>query len=145
MPIVWHAESGTFFVGTKHDSSIFRGRPDDPSVRVFLEGQPGQAAAGIGIAGERILVAGAEYGDIRVYDLQTRQRVGEFSTGPGTCLMGMHVTEAGDVWVTDAFRPVLWHLTADQSRSAAAHRPRCPSARRSRTSAHRTTSKVWSR
>jgi Cu-Zn family superoxide dismutase len=114
VPIVWHAESGTFFVGTKHDSSIFRGRPDDPSVRVFLEGQPGQAAAGIGIAGERILVAGAEYGDIRVYDLQTRQRVGEFSTGPGTCLMGMHVTEAGDVWVTDAFRPVLWHLTADQ-------------------------------
>ena len=94
VPIVWHAESGTFFVGTKHDSSIFRGRPDDPSVRVFLEGQPGQAAAGIGIAGERILVAGAEYGDIRVYDLQTRQRVGEFSTGSGTCLMGMHVKEA---------------------------------------------------
>ena len=26
----------------------------------------------------------------------------------------MHVTEAGDVWVTDAVRPVLWHLTADQ-------------------------------
>jgi len=94
VPIVWHAESGTFFVGTKQDSSIFRGRPDDPSVRVFLEGQPGQAAAGIGISGRRILVAGAEYGDIRVYDLQTRQRVGEFSTGSGTCLMGMHVMEA---------------------------------------------------
>ena len=64
---------------------------------MFLEGQPGQAAAGNGIAGQRILVAGAEYGDIRVYDLQTRQRVGEFSTGPGTCLMGMRVTDAGDV------------------------------------------------
>jgi len=114
VPIVWHAESGTFFVGTKHDGSIYRGTPDDPSVRVFLEGQPGQAAAGIGISGQRILVAGAEYGDIRVYDLQTRQRVGEFSTGPGTCVMGMRVTDAGDVWVTDAFRPVLWHLTADQ-------------------------------
>ena len=61
-----------------------------------------------------MLVAGGMYGDIRAYDLQTRQRVGEFSTGSGDLPQGMHVTEAGDVWVTDAFRPVLWHLTADQ-------------------------------
>ena len=26
----------------------------------------------------------------------------------------MVVTEAGDVWITDAVRPVLWHLTAEQ-------------------------------
>ena len=45
IPIVWHAESGTFFVGTKNDGTIYRGRPDDPSVPVFIEGQPGQAAS----------------------------------------------------------------------------------------------------
>jgi hypothetical protein len=28
--------------------------------------------------------------------------------------MGMHVTEAGEVWVSDAIRPMLWHLTAEQ-------------------------------
>ena len=57
-PITWHADSGTFFVGTWYDGSIYRGSPDDPTVRVFLEGQPGQAATGIGISGERLLVAG---------------------------------------------------------------------------------------
>ncbi len=85
-PITWHADSSTFFVGTWYDGSIYRGSPDDPTVRVFLEGQPGQAATGIGISGERLLVAGGLYGDIRAYDLQTKQRVGEFSTGPaGSC------------------------------------------------------------
>ena len=114
VPIAWHAESGTFFVGTMHDGSIFRGRPDDPSVRVFLSGQPGQSATGMGFAGGRLLVAGGMYGDIRLYDIATRQRVGEFATGSGGHLMGLHVTGAGDVWVTDALRPVIWHLTPDQ-------------------------------
>ena len=113
-PITWHAGSGTFFVGIWNDGSIYHGSPDDPTVRVFLEGQPGQAATGIGISGERLLVAGGIYGDIRAYDLQTKQRVGEFSTGTNGMLHGLHVTDAGDVWVTDAVRPVLWHLTPDQ-------------------------------
>lgn len=114
VPIVWHPETGTFFVGTFHDGSIYQGRPDDPAVQVFLEGQPGRAASGLGLAGRRLLVAGGMYGDIRAYDLQTRERVGEFATGSGGYLNGMLVTEAGEVWVTDATRPVLWHLTADQ-------------------------------
>jgi hypothetical protein len=70
-PITWHAGSGTFFVGIWNDGSIYHGSPDDPTVRVFLEGQPGQAATGIGISGERLLVAGGIYGDIRAYELQT--------------------------------------------------------------------------
>ena len=44
-------------------------------------------ASGIGIGGGRLLVADGMYGDIRVYDLQTRQRVGEFATGSGGFLM----------------------------------------------------------
>jgi hypothetical protein len=114
VPIVWHADSGTFFVGTFHDGSIYRGDPKDPTVRVFLEGQPGQGASGIGVTGDRLVVAGGMYGDIRLYDLQTRARVGKFATGFGGFLHGLHVTDAGDVWVTDAARPVLWRLTADQ-------------------------------
>ena len=106
VPITWHAESGTFFVGTMHDGSIYRGRPDDPTVRVFLMGQPGQTASGIGVTGDRVVVAGGIYGDIRAYDLRTRQRVGEFSTGSGGFLHGLHVAGSGDVWVTDAQRPV---------------------------------------
>ena len=113
-PIAWHAASSTFFVGAWYDGSIYRGSPDDPTVRVFLEGQPGQAATGIGVSGERLVIAGGLNGDIRAYDLQTKQRVGEFSTGSGGHLHGLYVTDAGDVWVTDAVRPMLWHLTPDQ-------------------------------
>ena len=114
VPITWHAESGTFFVGTMHDGSIYRGRPDDPTVRVFLMGQPGQTASGIGVSGDRIVVAGGIYGDVRAYDLRTRERVGDFSTGSGGFLHGLHVAGSGDVWVTDAQRPALWHLTPEQ-------------------------------
>jgi hypothetical protein len=64
--IVWHAESGSFLVGTHYDGSIYRGTLDEPTVPVFLEGQPGQAATGLGIAGGRLLVAGGMYGDIRL-------------------------------------------------------------------------------
>jgi streptogramin lyase len=114
VPITWHAESNTFFVGTFHDESIYRGSVDDPTVRVFLEGQPGQAASGLEVSGERLLVAGGIYGDVRAYDLRTRQRVGTFSTGPGGFLHGLTVTASGHVWITDAVRPALWHLTPEQ-------------------------------
>jgi hypothetical protein len=114
VPITWHAESGSFFVGTMHDGSIYRGKPDDPTVRVFLLGQPGQTASGIGVTGDRVVVAGGIYGDIRAYDLRTRQRVGEFSTGSGGFLHGLHIADSGDVWITDAQRPALWHLTPEQ-------------------------------
>jgi hypothetical protein len=90
------------------------GRYHDPTVRVFLEGQPGQAASGLEVSGERLLVAGGIHGDIRAYDLRTRQRVGTFSTGPGGFLHGLDVTASGHVWITDAARPALWHLTPEQ-------------------------------
>ena len=113
-PIVWDADSGSFFVGTMTDGSLYQGSPDDPTVHVFLDGQPGRAAGGLGIAGERLIVAGGIYGDIRVYDLRTHARAGGFDTGTGGFLNGLVVTDAGNVWITDAGRPVLWHLTAEQ-------------------------------
>ena len=74
-----------------HDSSIYRGRRRRPSVPVFLEGQRVRQPPEIGIAGRESWWPGGDYGDIRVYDLKTRQLVGEFYTGPGRCLnMGMH-------------------------------------------------------
>jgi hypothetical protein len=114
VPLVWHEESRSFFVGTFHDGTIYRGTLDDPTVRVFLEGQPGRSASGLAVVGDRILVAGGGYGDIRIHDVSTGARLGDFTTGPGGFLNGMTVADGGDVWVTDAGRPVLWRLTADQ-------------------------------
>ena len=112
--IDWDAASGSFFVGSYDDGTIYRGHLDDPNVPVFLLGQPGQTAAGVRIAGGRLYVAGGIYGDIRVYDLATHALVGRFETGPGGEVGNLVVTGAGDVWVFDAVRPVLWHLTPEQ-------------------------------
>ena len=112
--IAWHAASGTFFVATVHDGSVYRGSLDDPTVPVFLQGEPGRMGTGMGITGGKIVVAGGLQGDIRLYDLETRAPVGEFATGAGGFLNGLLVGNAGDVWVTDGVRPALWHLTAEQ-------------------------------
>lgn len=114
VPIDWHADSRSFFVGTWHDGTLYRGSIDDPTVRVFLEGQPGQAVSGLDIADGRLYVAGGMYNEVRVYDLETRSRLGTFGTGSDGHLFNLVVTDAGDVWVTDMVRPVLWHLSPEQ-------------------------------
>ena len=114
VPIVWHADSRSFFVGTWHDGILYRGSIDDPTVRVFLEGQPGQAISGLAIADSRLYVAGGMYNEIRIYDLETRTRLGTFGTGSDGHLFNLVVTDAGDIWVIDMVRPSLWHLTPEQ-------------------------------
>jgi hypothetical protein len=108
---------------------------------VFLEGQPGQAISGLAIADGRLYVAGGMYNEIRIYDLETRTRLGTFGTGSDGHLFNLVVTDAGDVWVTDMVRPSLWHLTPERWRAAPAPRPPFPSPRRSRTSGAPTTSR----
>ena len=56
-------------------------------------------------------------GAITVYDLATRQPVATFDTGTGGFLNDLVVTRRGDVFVTDSFRPTLWHVTAEQVRA----------------------------
>ena len=112
--IEWHAESHTFFVSTHNDGSIYRGGLDSPVTPIFLHGQPGQEADGIRVVGGRIYIGGGIDGEIRVYDLATRQRIGTFETGTGGQVIDLAVTGTGDVYVTDGVRPVLWHLTPEQ-------------------------------
>ena len=112
--VEWHAASRTFFVSTHNDGSIYRGGLDEPTTPIFLRGQPGQEADGIRVAGGRIYIAGGVDGQIRVYDLVTRQRTGTFETGPDGHVIDLTVTGTGDVYVTDGVRPVLWRLTPEQ-------------------------------
>jgi hypothetical protein len=112
--IEWHADSRTFFVSTHNDGGIYRGGLDNPITPIYLRGQPGQQADGIRVAGGRIYIGGGIDGEIRVYDLTTRQRTGTFATGPGGQVIDLAVTSTGDVYVTDGVRPVLWHLTPEQ-------------------------------
>jgi len=59
-------------------------------------------------------VAGGSTGTISVYDIATRQLIASFETGAGGFLNDLVVTNDGDVFVTDSFRPTLWHVTSAQ-------------------------------
>jgi sugar lactone lactonase YvrE len=105
---------GTFFVGATGDGTIYRGTVGSPTVTEFIVGGTGKFAVGMKVAHGLLYVAGGATGTIVVYDLATRQQVASFGTGTGGFLNDLVVTHHGDVFVTDSFRPVLWHVTAAQ-------------------------------
>jgi sugar lactone lactonase YvrE len=106
--------SDTFFVGATGDGTIYRGTVGSPTVTEFITGGTGKSAVGMKVADGRLYVAGGATGTIVVYDLGTRQQVALFNTGAGGFLNDLVVTHRGDVFVTDSFRPILWHVTAAQ-------------------------------
>jgi sugar lactone lactonase YvrE len=109
--VAWDPATRAFFVSSVGDGTIYRGTLPDPTVRPAIPG-PGAPAVGMKVAGGKLFVAGGPAGDVRVYDTRSGAQVGEFTTpGTGGFLNDLVVTEAGDVWITDSFRPVLWHLT----------------------------------
>jgi sugar lactone lactonase YvrE len=106
--------SGTFYVGATGDGTIYRGSVGSPTVTEFITGGTGKSAVGMKVADGRLYVAGGATGKIVVYDLGTRQQVASFDTGAGGFLNDLVVTHHGDVFVTDSFRPIIWHVTAAQ-------------------------------
>ena len=111
--VAWDPASQTFFTGTVADGTIYRGALGDTSVDVWIAGAEGRAAIGMKVDGGLLYVAGGATGLITVYDIDTASVVASFETGAGGFLNDLVVTKAG-VFVTDSFRPVLWHVTHDQ-------------------------------
>ncbi len=103
-----------FFVGATGDGTIYRGTVGSPTVAEFIPGGAGKSAIGLKVRRGRLYVAGGATGKILVYDLSTRALVASFDTGAGGFLNDLVVTRKGDVFVTDSFRPTLWHVTAAQ-------------------------------
>jgi len=103
-----------FFVSITGDGAIYSGMLGNPTVTPFIDGAPGGAAVGLKVRKGKLYVAGGGTGLIKVYDLATKALVASFDTGPGGFLNDLVVTGKGDVFVTDSFRPMIWHVTADQ-------------------------------
>jgi sugar lactone lactonase YvrE len=112
--VAWDKRSDAFFVGGTGDGTIWRGTLDDPAVHVFIPGVAGGSAVGMKVKNGLLYVAGGTTGKINVYDLASKALVASFATGAGGFLNDLVVTDSGDVWVTDSFRPMLWHVTAAQ-------------------------------
>lgn len=114
--VAWDGHTDRFFVGATGDGTIYRGRLGDRTVRPWLKGAKGRSAVGMKVFHGRLYVAGGTTGTLTVYRIEDRHQVARFTTGKGGFLNDLVVTDRGDVWVTDSFRPKLWHVTADQVR-----------------------------
>jgi hypothetical protein len=115
--VAFDNRSEAFFVSITADGAIYRGTLDSDTVSPFIPGADGRAAVGLEVRRGRLYVAGGPTGSITVYDIATGQSVAEFQTGSGGFLNDLVVTRRGDVYVTDSFRPTLWHVTAEQVRA----------------------------
>jgi Cu-Zn family superoxide dismutase len=106
-----------FYVGATGDGTIYRGTLGDRTVHTFIEKRPNRSAVGLKTFKGKLYVAGGPTGKIFVYDLRSPDPGAKpvvFNTGTGGFLNDLVVTGKGDVYVTDSFRPTLWHVTGDQ-------------------------------
>src|SRR5215210_8042784 len=110
--IAYDHRSKAFYVSITTDGAVYRGTLASDVVSPFIPGAPGRSAVGVKVRRGKLYVAGGATGSITVYDLATRQPVATFQTGAGGFLTDLVVTGRGDVFVTDSFRPILWHVTA---------------------------------
>ena len=114
--VVFDRRLGRFFVSDTGDGKIYSGRLGSATMTPFIPAA-GAAAVGVEIRRNKLYVAGGPSGEIRVYDLRTKQQVAKFETGSGGFLNDVAVTSSGDVFVTDSFRPTLWHVAPAQVRT----------------------------
>ena len=112
--VAWDNRTESFFVGTVGTGTIYRATLRDATLRPFITpdpATPADSAVGMKVAGGKLYVAGGPTGSIYVYKIKTGALLARFETGPGGFLNDLVVTQKGDVYVTDSFRPMLWHLS----------------------------------
>jgi sugar lactone lactonase YvrE len=110
------------------DGTVYRGRPGAKTLEPFLPGGQDNRtqATGIKITGNRLLVAGAFTGRFFIYT-DAGRLVSSYvvpDTGEPTLVNDETVTPAGDVYITDSFRPVVYRIPAAEVNAPAtgAHR-----------------------
>src|SRR3954463_4323 len=112
--VAFDRRTKAFFVGIVGDGAIYRGTLGSATVAPYIPGGAGKSAVGLKVKRGKLYVAGGQSGSITVYDIASKAQVAKFETGSGGFLNDLQVTRNGDVYVTDSFRPKLWHVTADQ-------------------------------
>ena len=112
--------SGTFFVGSVKEGTIYRGRISRPTLEVF---SPGGAdgrtiATGMFFANNRLVVVGRQTGLIFVYNTKTGRLISKLSNGLRTGQTFLNDTTFapdGSAYVTDSVNPVLYRVAPTRS------------------------------
>ena len=112
--VAWDKRSRQFFVGTVASGMIYRATLRGHTLRPFITpdpADPADSAIGMKVSRGKLYVAGGPTGSIYVYRIRTGALLARFETGAGGFLNDLVVTRRGHVYVTDSFRPILWHVT----------------------------------
>jgi sugar lactone lactonase YvrE len=106
---------GTFFVGSVKEGTIYRGKVGSPGLSVFSPaGADGRTmATGMFHAGNRLVVAARQTGQIFIYDTSTGALVSKLDNGLRTGQTFLNDTTFavdGSAYVTDSVNPVLYRV-----------------------------------
>lgn len=107
--------SGSFFVGSVKEGTIYKGKIARPSLEVFSPGgADGRSiATGMFFANNRLVVAGRQTGLIFVYDTRNGHLISKLDNGLRTGQTFLNDTTFaadGSAYVTDSVNPVLYRV-----------------------------------
>jgi Cu-Zn family superoxide dismutase len=112
--VAFDKRSGQFFVSRTGTGAIFSGTLGTTALSPFIAGgAPGAAplATGLKVRKGLLYIAGASTGKITVVSIATKAVVATFETGGGF-INDLDVTESGDIYATDSFKPDIYKVDA---------------------------------
>jgi sugar lactone lactonase YvrE len=114
--IDYWGRTGQFFVTSTGDGSVLRGEIDEATAQPAFVAPTGVMSSAIGVKVDKraglLYIAGGPTGTVRVASATTGAVLKTFTSGSGGFLNDLVVTQNGDVYVTDSFRPTLWRIPA---------------------------------
>src|SRR5215217_695727 len=120
-------KSGTFYVSSALDGSIYRGNVNTENLELFLRGGEDGPVQALGLTLDdegRLYVAGGFTGKVFIYDTSSKELVRTFSTpSEGSFLNDVTINpRSGDAYITDSFKPVIWRVPAEEVTNPSAER-----------------------
>jgi sugar lactone lactonase YvrE len=110
-------KSGTFYVSSIVDGSIYRGNVRNEQVEPFLPGGEDGRTQAIGLALDdgRLYVAGGGTARVFVYDTSGEALIRSFEAQGAGFLNDVTVNpRSGDAYITDSLVPTLWRVPAEE-------------------------------
>ncbi len=114
--VVFDDATGSVFVGSTDDGTIFRAGLDDQVAEVFLApGEDGRTAAtGLAVRSGLLFVAGRDTGRVFAYSSETAELLAAHDAAGGERSLINDIALSDDyAYVTDSFQPVLYRLSVD--------------------------------
>ena len=106
--------SKAFYVSITAGGDIYRGTLGSDTVEPFIEGEGGAFRSASRSSAASCTSRAARPARSRSTTSPPRPCSRSSRPGPGGFLNDLVVTPRGDVFVTDSFRPMLWHVTGEQ-------------------------------